>query len=152
MKLKFAALLLIVSVLAACATPTPTTEAPAGVVAAPLFSESTTVTTESGKFYQISPAILADGLKSKNFFFVNTHTPYEGEIEQTDAFLKFDEISLHFSELPADKNAPIVLYCRSGRMSAIAATTLANAGYTNVWDLAGGLLAWEAAGLTVLHK
>ena len=32
----------------------------------------------------------------------------------------------------------------------IAATTLANAGYTNVWDLAGGMLAWEAAGFKLL--
>lgn len=149
MQAKFLFVLIVASVLTACATPT--TTAPAGVTTAPaLFSEFTTVATDQGKFYQISPTTLAAGLKSKNFFFVNTHTPYEGEIEQTDAFLKFDEISLRLAELPADKNAPIVLYCQSGRMSAIAATTLANAGYTNVWDLAGGMLAWEADGFKLL--
>ncbi len=120
--------------------------------AAALFPNFTPVETDSGKFYQIAPQTLADGLKNKNFFFVNTHAPYEGELEQTDAFIIYDQISLHLDELPQDKNAPIVLYCRSGRMSAIAAAELANMGYTNVWDLAGGMIAWKEAGLEVIHK
>ena len=119
---------------------------------AALFSNFTSVETDTGKFYQIAPQTLADGLKNKNFFFVNTHTPYEGELEQTDAFIIYDQISLHLDELPQDKSAPIVLYCRSGRMSAIAAAELANMGYTNVWDLAGGMSAWKEAGLEVIHK
>ena len=91
-------------------------------------------------------------LDTKSFFFVNTHTPYEGEVEQTDTFIPFDQITLHLDQLPTDKSAPVVLYCRSGRMSAIAARDLVNAGYTNVWDLAGGMLAWEKAGYEVIHK
>jgi rhodanese-related sulfurtransferase len=31
-------------------------------------------------------------------------------------------------------------------MSAIAAETLVGIGYTNIWDLAGGMSAWEQAG------
>jgi rhodanese-related sulfurtransferase len=73
-------------------------------------------------------------------------------LEQTDAFIPFDQITLHLDQLPTDKSAPVVLYCRSGRMSAIAARDLVNAGYTNVWDLAGGMLAWEKVGYEVIHK
>lgn len=41
-----------------------------------------------------------------------------------------------------DKNQTILLYCRSGRRSAIAAQTLAELGYTDVRDF-GGIIDWE---------
>ena len=43
--------------------------------------------------------------------------------------------------LPFDKDAEILVYCRSGRRSAEAAEKLANMGYTNVADF-GGILNW----------
>jgi rhodanese-related sulfurtransferase len=36
-------------------------------------------------------------------------------------------------------------------MSAIAAETLVGLGYTDVWNLSGGMVAWEAAGLDIEH-
>ena len=76
---------------------------------------------------------------------INVHIPYEGHIEGTDAFIPFDSI-LESSDLPADRSAPIALYCRSGNMSAQAAADLAEAGYTNLVDLDGGMIAWGASG------
>jgi rhodanese-related sulfurtransferase len=40
-----------------------------------------------------------------------------------------------------DKSTPILVYCRSGRRSAIAAQTLSSLGYTTVYDF-GGILDW----------
>jgi len=94
----------------------------------------------------LSPAELEQMLADEDFFFVNTHIPYEGEIEQTDAFIPYDQTEESLALFPADRDAKIVLYCRSGRMSAIAAEALADLGYTNVWDLEGGMIAWEEAG------
>ena len=105
-----------------------------------------------GAYTNITPAQLAEMLKSKDFFFVNTHIPYEGEIEETDAFIAYDETAQLLSEYPADKSAEVVLYCRSGRMSAIAAQELVKAGYTNVWNLDGGMAAWEQAGYKLVSK
>jgi len=44
------------------------------------------------------------------------------------------------NELP-DKEQTILVYCRSGRRSAIAAQTLTELGYTNVKDF-GGIIDW----------
>ena len=43
----------------------------------------------------------------------------------------------------------IVLYFRSRRMSEIAAEKLFSLGYTNIWNLKGGMLEWEQAGYEI---
>src|SRR3972149_8621783 len=103
-------------------------------------------------FTDITVAELSTMLESKDFVFVNTHIPYEGEIAGTDAFIPYDELEQYADQLPADKEARIVLYCRSGRMSEIAATALVQQGYSNVYELDGGMIAWEEAGVPVIGR
>lgn len=109
-------------------------------------------TTETPAYTDIEPAQLAEMFKNKDFLLINTHVPYEGEIEQTDLFLDYEKAAELVSELPADKNAKIVVYCRSDRMSRIAADVWAQAGYTNLYNLDGGFVAWEEAGYELLQK
>ena len=47
------------------------------------------------------------------------------------------------------KNQPILLYCKSGGRSVLAARTLMEMGYSNVRSLKGGLDAWKEAKLPV---
>lgn len=83
---------------------------------------------------------------------VNVHIPFEGELPGTDLHLAYDEIATQLDRLPEDRDARIALYCRSGRMSAEAAATLVRLGYTDVWDLDGGMVAWEADGRQLLGR
>ncbi|MNQ75234.1 Thiosulfate sulfurtransferase PspE precursor [compost metagenome] len=48
-----------------------------------------------------------------------------------------EQITTQIAALAADKNTPIVLYCRSGRRSAIAKDSLAQLGYRNLIDAGG---------------
>jgi rhodanese-related sulfurtransferase len=133
-----------------------TTEASSGTTAAGVTTApvGTVVTTKSGagSWRRISPAELAGMLQQKDFVLVNVHIPYAGEIAGTDLFLPYDQAAMEMSKLPADKRAKIVLYCRSGRMSTIAAEVWADAGYTNLYELAGGFDAWTAAGYPLVGK
>jgi rhodanese-related sulfurtransferase len=113
------------------------------------------VSAEAGEakpgFSTITSDQLASKLAHKDFFFVNVHIPYEGEIEQTDAFIQFDKFAENLDRLPKDRNAEIVLYCRSGRMSEIAANNLAGRGFTQVSHLAGGMIDWQQSGHEILQ-
>ena len=95
---------------------------------------------------------LRDSLANKDFTLVNVHTPYAGEIEGTDSRIPYNEIAQNVDQLPADKNAKIVLYCQSGRMSAEAAQTLTELGYTNVFDTAGGMITWQDQGYPLVQS
>ena len=81
---------------------------------------------------------------------LNVHVPFEGDIEGTNLSIPFDTIANSTKLLPADRDTPILVYCRSGRMSAIASKELNRLGYRDVSDLDGGMVAWEKSGRPVV--
>ncbi len=110
------------------------------------------VAVPGGAYWNISVAELqamrtSDGVSR----LVNVHVPFAGDIVGTDVSIPFREIADHLDELPAHKDAPVALYCRSGPMSVRAATTLVGLGYTRVYSLVGGFNAWGAAGLPMVN-
>ncbi|MEX1248278.1 MAG: rhodanese-like domain-containing protein [Anaerolineales bacterium] len=110
------------------------------------------VSASGGTFTNVNPAELNTMLASKDFVFVNVHIPFEGDIAGTDLSIPFDQITepANLAQLPSDKNTKIVLYCRSGRMSEIAASALVALGYTDIWNLDGGMLRWEQQGFEII--
>ena len=112
----------------------------------------TKVNVAGGSYTNVTPAQLKQMLAAKDFVLINVHIPYAGEIAQTDAFIPYDAVEQNIAKFPAGKNAKIFLYCSSGRMSAIAGETLVKLGYTNIWNLDGGMSAWENAGFPLIRK
>ena len=51
-----------------------------------------------------------------------------------------------------DKNANIILYCRTGARSALATLVLNEMGYTNAKNIAGAFKAWGTAGFPVYNR
>jgi len=103
----------------------------------------------NGSYQNITADNLNTLLKNKDFIFINVHIPFAGNIIGTDLSIPYDQIEKNLSQLPSDKSAKIVLYCRSGHMSAITAEKLVSFGYANVWNLDGGMVAWEQAGYEI---
>lgn len=106
------------------------------------------VSVSGGNYTEVSVAELQTMLANKDFIFVNVHIPFEGNISGTDLSIPYDQIAQNLDKLP-DMTAKIVLYCRSGRMSAMVAETLIGLGYSDIWNLSGGMVAWEQAGLKI---
>jgi rhodanese-related sulfurtransferase len=109
-------------------------------------------TAHAGTVEPLDPPAYKAAIVGPRAFVVNVHTPYEREIEGTDEFIPYDKIAEHASELPADKAAPLYIYCRSGRMSALAVPALQRLGYINIIDLKGGMQAWVDAGLPLVDR
>lgn len=59
--------------------------------------------------------------------------------------LPHDELPARLAELSSLKEKNVVLYCRTGRRTAIAEQTLRAAGFTKLLHLEGDIVAWEAA-------
>lgn len=58
-------------------------------------------------------------------------------------------IERKLSELSQYQNTHIILQCRSGKRSAKATDILLKAGFKNVYNLTGGIVAWEKARLPI---
>ena len=112
----------------------------------------TIVQGNGGQWTNITPDTLAAKLTAKDFTLLNVKAPYIGEIAGTDLYIPYTDLTTRKAELPTNKAAPIVVYCRSGHESAIASQTLLDLGYTNILNLDGGMDAWTATGRALVQK
>jgi phage shock protein E len=72
----------------------------------------------------------------------------EGHVKGAKLVTVTEEGFIDKAKALLDLKKPVVVYCRSGKRSAIATEQLRAAGYT-VYDLEGGITAWKEAGKTV---
>lgn len=87
--------------------------------------------------------------REKGFLLVDVRSIEEhdsGAIPGTDANIDFREMAQRHKELGAGFDDHIVVYCQSGKRSNIAADTLTELGYRNVYNVRGSMNAWLQAG------
>ncbi len=63
--------------------------------------------------------------------------------------IPLNSLAKQLQQLEKHKDKPIIVACRSGSRSGMACKTLMKAGFKDVHNLRGGMMAWESAGLPV---
>lgn len=78
----------------------------------------------------------------EDHFLLDVREPNEYEAARItgSTLIPLGEVAERSSEIPRDK--PVLVHCRSGMRSAKAVAALQEQGFTNVWNVAGGILAW----------
>lgn len=77
---------------------------------------------------------------------IDVREPHEHEAGRVAGDQLIELGQLGAEQAAIDRDRPVVFYCRSGGRSAMATDAFAQAGY-DAHNMAGGLLAWDAAGL-----
>jgi adenylyltransferase/sulfurtransferase len=94
------------------------------------------------------PQVTVEQLKAaldagKKPFVLDVREPHEYQIVNIGApLIPLGQLPARLSEIPVGKNDEIIIHCRSGARSQKASLELKAAGFTNVKNLAGGILAW----------
>lgn len=109
---------------------------------------STSVAASSAKAAPISPKAVKDLLASGRDFILLDVRTYEEFIAariQGSVLLPYDQITAaSAAKTIGAKDKTVVVYCRTGHRSGIAAATLVSLGYSKVLDM-GGIVSWPYA-------
>lgn len=82
--------------------------------------------------------------RGDQFVFLDVREKHEYEEFNLGArLIPLGDIMTQLAEISDDKNAEIIVHCRSGQRSGMAKTLLLQSGYTKVSNLLGGVLAWQ---------
>ncbi len=105
------------------------------------------VTTTYSGVLEISPQWVAAHARQVHILDVRTrHEVTEEHTRIPNAqLIPLDELRERLTEVPKDK--PVMTMCRSGKRSVLAYSILRDAGWTEVANINGGLLRWQAEGL-----
>ncbi len=76
---------------------------------------------------------------------------YSGELGHLpgSVLIPLRDLMNRLNDINAHKGGPVVTVCRAGMRSATAAAILSRSGFTDISNLAGGLIEWNEAGLPV---
>lgn len=105
---------------------------------------------ESGKIEQLDAKTFSEKItNNKDVQILDVRTPEEFSDQHIDNAKNINWFDADFAKQVAalDKSKPVYVYCKSGGRSNKAAHKLAEMGYTKIYELDGGMMKWNAAGL-----
>ena len=114
-------------------------------------SSEPTPSAESGRpaYGLVSPEQAATLAADAGVTVLDVRTPDEYAAGHLDGAMLVDFSAPTFADAVAqlDPSQPYLVYCDSGNRSGQAVAAMQSAGFTKLWDLAGGITAWTTAGL-----
>ncbi len=106
------------------------------------------------KVKQLNPAEVVRLMDDENLLILDTREESEFSSGHIKGALNIpmSQIKKRIDELEKYKSSSVLLYCRSGNRSNHTGKILSNAGFDNIQNLAGGMMAWGTANLPVTKK
>jgi rhodanese-related sulfurtransferase len=95
----------------------------------------------------LTPQEVAEGLQEGRFMLVDVREPNETAVERFPDAVIVPLSTFDAAAIPDPAGREVVFACRSGRRSVTASLAAQEQGFPYGSHLAGGLLAWKAAGL-----
>jgi len=105
---------------------------------------------QSGKIQTIDAKSFAEKLHSTNhpqLIDVRTPEEYSSDKIENAKNLNWNDVDFESNANKLDKTKPVFVYCKAGGRSTQAANKLAALGFTEIYNLEGGIMKWNAAGL-----
>jgi rhodanese-related sulfurtransferase len=99
------------------------------------------------KVHDLTPQQVAEGMKQGHIVLVDVREPNETAVERFPGAVLVPLSSFDPATIPAPPGSEVVFACRSGRRSVTASHAAQEQGFDYDSHLAGGILAWKAAGL-----
>ena len=105
---------------------------------------------DTAKKTTVSPREVYERRADEKVLIIDVRTPAEFRQERIEQAVNkpLDSIEKWVNELPKDKT--IYFVCRSGNRSGIAQRIAAQRGYTDAYNMTGGMIAWRREGLPVV--
>ncbi|MFH1981672.1 MAG: thioredoxin domain-containing protein [Pseudomonadota bacterium] len=107
--------------------------------------------TADTSYTEVSAAEARQLISAENPFILDVRTPMEfksGYIPGA-VLIPVQQLADRIGEIASQRDRKILIYCRSGNRSTVAAEILHRAGFRAVWNLRHGILEWQAAGYPV---
>lgn len=106
------------------------------------------------KYKELGPSAIVPVMNRDDAVVIDVREPNEyreGHLANAE-LIPLGELNQKLDKLAKHKDQPVVVYCRSGNRSARACRMLAKHGFEDLYNLAGGILAWENEKLPVKRK
>lgn len=108
----------------------------------------------SAKYANIGPALAIGVINKEDAVLIDVREMNEikeGMINNA-IHIPLSAINKRLSELDKYKDRAVLVYCRSGNRSGSVCRTLSSRGFDKVYNLAGGIMAWQDAHLPISKK
>lgn len=102
---------------------------------------------------KVDPVEFSEVIAQPGVIILDVRTPEEFNAGHIANAININLADSNFSSEVSklDKNATVAVYCRSANRSAVATDEMAELGFTDMYDMQGGIIDWQAAGRPVVQ-